>query len=302
MSPTLRRLLVPLVVGTLLIGATHARAAAANDAPLLPDLAQDPPSQVSVQQVRGPGGPEFRLGFRSAVRNIGEGALIIHGHRRDATAPMRADQLVKLAGGGSRRYRNVIPMRYAYTPTHNHFHVLRFDRYSLRDARTGRPVRPDHKSGFCLGDRVEVSLPRVHPPHYGPRTGECDFGNPLALRVVEGLTPGYLDDYGPQLEGQYIDVTGVPAGRYSLVHQVNADRRIRERDFRNDVAAALVQIDWPGGTQQPPAVTVLATCTHRAACAPRAGGSAIAAPAVPVLSTAETARLSLWCAPPASRR
>jgi hypothetical protein len=300
MAPTFRRLLVPLLAGPLLLGVTHARAASGQHAPLLPDLAQDPPSQISVQQVPGPNGPEFRLGFRSAVRNVGKGALIIHGRRRDANAPMRADQLVDLAGGGSRRYRNVIPMRYAYEPTHNHFHVLRFDRYSLRDARTGGRVRPDHKSGFCLGDRAEVSLARVRPPpYYGPLTGECDRGEPQALRVVEGLTPGYLDDYGPQLEGQYIDITGVPAGRYSLVHRVNADRRIRERDFRNDVAAALVQLEWPGGPQQPPAVTVLATCRRRARCAPLAGGSAVAAP---VLSTVATARLRVWCAPPSIRR
>jgi hypothetical protein len=170
---------------------------------LLPDLVQDPPAQVSVQQVRGPNGIAFRLGFRSAVRNIGRGPLIIHGARSSATAPMQADQVIKLANGRTQTYRNVIPMRYAYERTHNHFHVLRFDRYSLRDARTGVPVRPDHKSGFCLGDRAAVSLPRVHPaPRYGPLTGECDRGRPQALRVIEGLTPGYLDDYGPQLEGQ----------------------------------------------------------------------------------------------------
>ena len=88
----------------------------------------------------------------------------------------------------------------------------------------------------------------MHPPaYYGPRTGERARGRPGALRVVEGLTPGYLDDYGPQLEGQYIDITGLSAGDYSLVHQVNADRRIRERSRQNNVASALVRIEWPGG-------------------------------------------------------
>lgn len=263
---------------------------------LLPDLAQDAPSQISVQQVAGPRGTEFRLGFRSAVRNIGRGRLIVEGTRRTSKGQLRADQLVELSNGRLRRYRGVLRMRYAYTPTHNHFHVLRFDRYSLRDARTGVAVRPDHKSGFCLGDRQEVKRPRVHPPaYYGQLTGECERGRPDSLRVVEGLTPGYLDDYGPQLEGQYIDITGVPAGEYSLVHQVNADRRIRERNSRNDVASALVRIEWPGGSQQPPTVTVLGTCTKLVICTDTTAARSTIKPAVPVLTAAETARLQLWC-------
>jgi Lysyl oxidase len=258
---------------------------------LLPDLAQHPPAQISVQQVAGANGIEFRLGFRSAVANIGEGPLIIHGSRPNTSTPMRASQLVKLADGGRRRYENVIPMEYAYSETHDHFHVLRFDRYSLRDASTGARVRPDKKSGFCLGDREEVNRPLNHPPpHYGPPTGECQRGKPQALRVVEGLTPGYLDDYAPQLEGQYIEVTGVPAGRYSLVHRVNARRRIRERDVANDVASALIEIGWPNGPRQPPTVSVLDRCRERALCAPEGP-----ARPVPVLTPAETSRFRLWC-------
>jgi Lysyl oxidase len=273
-------------------GASHA---SEHSSALLPDLAQDPPGQVSVQQVAGANGTEFRLGFRSAVRNVGKGPLIIRGHRLSASAPMRADQVVRLAGGASRTYRNVIPMHYAYEQTHNHFHVLHFDRYSLRDPQSGARVRPDHKSGFCLGDREPVRLPRPRPlPVYGPETGECDFGRPQALHVLEGLTPGYLDDYGPQLEGQYIDITGVPAGRYSLVHRVNADHRIRERNLGNDVAAALIDLQWPSGQAEQPVVTVLARCRRSARCAVSAA-RASARRAVPVLSAAETSRFRLWC-------
>jgi hypothetical protein len=266
-------------------------------AEVLPDLAQDVPSQISVQQVPGPNGTEFRLGFRSAVRNIGRGRLIVHGHRRRGETQMRADQLVELSNGHLRRYRRVLRMRYAWTPTHNHFHVLRFDQYSLRDATTGARVADDHKSGFCLGDRKEVDRPRIHPPpYYGPPTGECAWNHPEAREVIEGLTPGYLDDYGPQLEGQYIDVTSVPAGRYSLVHRVNADHSIRERNGRNDVAAALIELAWPSGPQQPPAVRVLATCRARTLCnAPASARAAAAVRPVPVVTALEVARRQLWC-------
>ncbi len=263
---------------------------------LLPDLAQRPPAQISVQQSPGPNGIEFRLGFRSAVANIGEGPLIIRGSRPNTGASMKASQIVELADGGTRRYGNVFPMRYAHSETHNHFHVLRFDRYSLRRASTGAPVRPDNKSGFCLGDREEVNRPRNHlPPYYGPLTGECQRGKPQALRVIEGLTPGYLDDYRPQLEGQYIDITGVPAGRYSLVHRVNARRRIRERDLTNDVASALIEIAWPNGHQEPPTVSVVNRCRERKVCNLNSVPKGTASRPVPVLTRAETSQFWLRC-------
>lgn len=293
-----RLIIVVLLASTPLLLGGAETSALSDSAPdskrLLPDLAQDVPQQISVQQVQGTNGPEFRLGFRSAVRNVGDGPLIIRGARDDPDAAMQADQVVKLADGGSQRYRDVIPMRYAYSETHNHFHVMRFDTYSLRDAATGARVRPDSKTGFCLGDRQEVRRPRDHPPaFYGPATGECGRSQPQATKVLEGLTPGWLDDYGPQLEGQYIDITSVPAGRYSLVHRVNADRRIRERNLRNDVASALIEIEWPAGPGQPPVVRVLGSCRKQVICAPpqRLKRST----RVPVLTPSETRRFRLWC-------
>ena len=70
---------------------------------------------------------------------------------------MHADQVLKLEDGRTRSRRRRDPVRYVYTPTHNHFHVMHFDRYSLVDVRTRAAVRPDRKSGFCLGDRDRVS-------------------------------------------------------------------------------------------------------------------------------------------------
>jgi hypothetical protein len=290
-----KRALPVVVIAMLLAGSQTSAESAKHTEALLPDLAQDPPSQISVQQVAAPNGLQFRLGFRSAVSNVGKGPLIVTGSRPDARSPMRADQLVKLSNGALRTYRDILRMRYVYTPTHNHFHVLHFDRYSLRTL-SGRRVRPDQKTGFCLGDREEASLARLNPaPYYGPLTGECDRGHPEALRVLEGLTPGWLDDYGPQLEGQYIDITGLPAGQYSLVHQANADGRIREHDRHNDVASALIRVRWPNGPGQSPVVGMIRTCVGRATCrVPKARGS-VAPTRVPVLTAAETARFRLSC-------
>lgn len=296
MRRALSIVVVSVAVGLLLAAARSdsGQAGAGGALELLPDLAQDVPTLIAVQRVPGPEGVEFRLGFRSAFRNVGDGPLIIRGSRDSPEAPMRADQIVRLSGGGSTRFRDVIPMRYVYSETHDHFHVLRIDTYSLRDAATGARVRPDNKSGFCVGDRQEVDRPRVHPPpYYGPATGECERGNPSATRVLEGLTQGWLDDYGPQLEGQYIDITGLSAGRYSLVHRVNATQQIRERNSRNNVASALIEIAWPAGPDQAPQLSVLATCTKSARCpAPERSARPRR---VPVLTTSETRRFRLSC-------
>ena len=44
---------------------------------------------------------------------------------------------------------------------------------------------------------------------------------PGARTIREGISPGFGDDYVPQREGQSIDVTGLPPGRYVLVHRAN---------------------------------------------------------------------------------
>jgi hypothetical protein len=50
----------------------------------------------------------------------------------------------------------------------------------------------------------------------------------------------------PTLEGQYIDVTGVPPGDYWLVHWVNSDKEICESNYANNAAAVKIAL-WPNG-------------------------------------------------------
>jgi hypothetical protein len=48
-------------------------------------LAQGPPGEISVEETAGRSGPRFRLGFRSAVANVGRGPLIVEGFRDHPT-------------------------------------------------------------------------------------------------------------------------------------------------------------------------------------------------------------------------
>jgi hypothetical protein len=142
---------------------------------------------------------------------------------------MRADQLIERPGAPHAVIEGVGRLRYVRSPDHEHRHLLGFERYQLRGAgqRAGRLT--DRKTGFCLGDRYRVTdrdLPaRPAAPVY---THRCGLGATTRLRVLEGISVGYGDDYPANLEGQSLCLTGLAAGRYLLVHSVNVGRRLRD--------------------------------------------------------------------------
>jgi hypothetical protein len=155
-------------------------------------------------------------------------------------------------------------LRYAISPTHQHWHLLHFDRYELRRAGQTRVVVRDQKTGFCLGDRYRVvgyDVPAAKPdPSY---IGGCGLREPRRLDVEEGISPGYGDNYLPYLEGQSVPLNGLAAGHYVLVHRVNTDHSITESNYANDAASVLLDLRWDGTL---PVVTQLAACPDSAEC------------------------------------
>ncbi len=231
---------------------------------MLPDLVQQPPLQVSVTQSSA----SYRIGFNSAVENHGQGPLIINGHRPDTSSTMVADQIVNRTDGSTQTFAGIGSMIF-YVP-HNHWHYVGFDKYELRNPADNSLVAPDQKSGFCLGDRYTPNSngTRNENPTPGPwTTNNCAPGNTAALNLTEGISVGYGDEYVPQLEGQYIDVTGVQPGQYWVVFRTNADQALKETDYTNDAASVLIQL-WPNGygNLTNGGVTVLKTCPGTATC------------------------------------
>jgi hypothetical protein len=101
-----------------------------------------------------------------------------------------------------------------------------------------------------VGDRYETDSAETLPgePRRPVWTQECGRGQPERLVLTQGLSPGFGDDYVPQLEGQYVDVTQVAPGRYRLVHRVNVDHTLRESDYTNNAASVVVVLERQGGT------------------------------------------------------
>jgi hypothetical protein len=213
--------------------------------------------------------PRFHLGFESAAENLGAGPLVISGHRDSEGQPeMVADQAIQQSDGTTRTVPDVGRLRYVYSADHDHWHLLGFDHYELRRAGNYKLFAPDQKTGFCLGDRYNTDTTTQLPgepaqPFY---TGYCGRTQTQLLSLVEGISVGYGDVYFANLEGQFVDVTGVPASQYYLIHRVNADRKLVESDYTNDAASLLIQLSWPGGTSAAPSVEILRGCPAADSC------------------------------------
>ena len=118
----------------------------------------------------------------------------------------------------------------------------------------------DRKSGFCLADHYGGAWARVKgegPPRF---LGNCGMNNRRLLHVEQGSSIGYTDRYPALFHGQDVRLTGVPAGRYVIVHRANPERKTKELRYDNNAASILVRITWPQGKSRMPQVRVLKTC------------------------------------------
>jgi hypothetical protein len=218
---------------------------------LLPDFAQRPPSGLTIAGSPG----RWLLGFTSLVDNLGLGPGKLVGVRQPGQKRMTGTQRVLLANGKWRTYSGVAQLRYTNSPPHHHWHLMRFDSFELRTL-DGKTLVRDRKSGFCLADHWGAA-PGSWPgrtPHF---LGDCEQYHPEATRVVMGTTPGYTDRYPAFFHGQNVDITGVAAGVYDLVHRVNAALLLHELRYDNDTASVRIRLSRRGGR---PTVAVLRSC------------------------------------------
>jgi hypothetical protein len=262
LAPALLAAVLITVAAVFVAGSADAGGAGRS---LLPDLDQELPRGLVIVRAGTPAQAQYRLGFRSAVRNVGDGPLIVDGHRNGLdTSTMIADQVVDREGGPRGQVRDIGRLRYVVSPDHRHWHLLGFERYELRRPNSAVALVEDRKTGFCLGDRYRVAhraLPgRAHRPAY---TSRCGLEQTRLLGIREGISVGYGDDYVANLEGQYLPLTGLADGRYVLVHRVNVGRRIHETTYRNNAASVLLRLRWRLGV---PYVRILARCHRSARC------------------------------------
>jgi hypothetical protein len=137
------------------------------------------------------------------------------------------------------------PDRFEYSPCHRHYHFRGYADYRLFDAM-GREVGSGHKQAFCLMDSER--LPTAGPSD--PLTARYDCDN-------QGIQRGWGDLYDAGLDCQWVDVTDVPPGTYTLRITINGERQLPEASYDDNVATVTVTI--PADTEVDP----LAPCDRQ---------------------------------------
>src|SRR5262245_6783769 len=131
------------------------------------------------------GGPGYRrlLRFDTVIMNSGDGDLVV-GDRSDPNNP----------------YHDW----FYFSTCHGHYHIRDFSIYELLTLN-GLLVVAGTKQGFCMEDSFKYA---------GGKSSGYDCG-------FQGITSGWGDWYYKQLDGQWIDITGVPEGDYIVRITIN---------------------------------------------------------------------------------
>ena len=257
-----------LLAAVVALGAAPAGADAATcqGAAKLPTLVSAVPSEIAVQKV----GSKYTVVFRSGMTNVGSGALEIVGQRKSIKhKTIYPRQIIDCKRGPSLARRNIGTMKFVRRPTHQHWHLRDLERYRLV-ALADLSSRRAKKRGFCLGDSWDPGVVVAGKPKVGRFDGDlrtaCAQGRSDALKVREGISPGWGDYYSPLIEGQYVDLSDLPDGQYRLLNELDPLRRLTFGSRAQSVAGQDFNLTTPSDGSAP-IVELTGTCTSVDACA-----------------------------------
>lgn len=195
----------------------------------LPDLVIDRPLLASSVQVQG---ATFARGDCAVVEGCAAGG---------------ARRLLRFAVGFKNVGKadlvigdpNARPDLFEASPCHDHFHLKGAAGYELVNS-AGSTVLRARKQAFCFRDNVAFGA------NAGPAKFTCDF---------QGISAGWEDIYDNTLDCQWLDITGLAGGSYSLRITVNPDAVFREGNYDNNTASVSITLPGKLPQTQPPKVT-----------------------------------------------
>jgi hypothetical protein len=127
------------------------------------------------------------------------------------------------------------PELFQYSACHDHYHFEGYARYALLDT-SGQTVAAGHKQAFCLLDWNSWAWPSLRD---NDATYTC---------YNQGISAGWQDVYDKNLDCQWIDITDVAPGSYTLRISVNPPPDISgtpllvERDYSNNTLEVPVNV------------------------------------------------------------
>jgi hypothetical protein len=210
----------------------------------LPDLQTLAPSDLTIDTSTG----RKLLRFSNTVANLGDGRLELRPEHPtllnsllSSTGTTRVYQTIYTHDSTGRwiKVRERLAGTSQFHAAHNHWHFEKFARYELYSVATDGSLgsslnRVGEKTTFCIidSDRVDAAIPHAENQRY-LLCGRSD---------TTGLSVGWGDKYGYHLDGQWVDVTGIPDGSYWLVSTADYANRISETNESNNRAAVKIEI------------------------------------------------------------
>jgi hypothetical protein len=201
---------------------------------LLPDLGMATLRKFSIENSNG----QKRLRFTTIIINIGQGPFQVHGYDK-TNGEFRVEQEIS-DGNGNWTDRQSIYKMYFAGDGHNHWHLRDLESYVLQHT-TLPMVRVGEKHGFCFFDNkvYDLDLPGA-PDNPGYPPGNC--GKITSTQVTTGLSIGWGDRYAAKRIDQFIDITGLPSGTYTLTATADALSDFLELCENNNTTTARLQI------------------------------------------------------------
>ncbi len=183
------------------------------------------------------------LRFTTVIVNVGSGPFEVRGARASLGAnEMTTAQRLYDTAGGFRDVATVARMFYA-GDGHDHWHVRDLESSELIRLDNGVKVGTGVKLGFCFFDNVAYRLGLPGAPAAATYPG-C--GNASSLAVTMGVSVGWGDEYFWRLPNQYVDITGLGAGRYRLLVTADAPGYFAEANESNNATWVDLQIKGQG--------------------------------------------------------
>jgi hypothetical protein len=210
---------------------------------LVPDLSMAPLGDFRIEVVNG----RRLLRFTAMMVNVGQGHFELRGSRSSTSQKMKMTQVIYDSTSRSAPVAQQIPTDAVASYAgdgHNHWHVNEMMRYDVwGNGGTFRGA----KVGFCFldSDPWATTLPGYNGSFY--RGSMCST-NPSALSNRMGISVGWGDEYEYYLAWQWVDITSVPPGRYTLRATVDPYGFFTELNETNQCAWARVRFGATGAS------------------------------------------------------
>ena len=203
--------LAAILVTGLLVPSLGSQAPVSAGSEAIPDLAMAQLQDFRIQTVNG----RKLLRFTAMMVNEGGGHFEVSGRRDSSSEPMVIRQVIYQTSSRSspvsRRITTDAVAKYS-GDGHNHWHVQEMMRYDLFG---GDERLRGAKVGFCFldSDLFNPALPGYSGGYY---TGSMCSTNPSVLNNRMGISIGMGDEYEWYLAWQWVDITDLPNGTYTL--------------------------------------------------------------------------------------